>query len=127
MKVSGKWLAPADVENVLMKHPCIASAVVVGADDSQGLQKPYAFVTLTPSAGASFDESQVRQFVADELEPYKSPRAVYVAQKWPRTHLGKANRNKLRAMVAAIRAGELTVGATIDASDFRLTEAETPS
>lgn len=127
MKVSGKWLAPADVENVLMNHPAIASAVVVGATDSQGLQKPYAFVTLTESGISSFDESQVRQFVADELEPYKSPRALYVAKRWPRTHLGKANRKLLRAMVAAIREGELTVGPDVDASDFQLTLSDQAS
>lgn len=127
MKVSGKWLAPADVENVLMNHPAIASAVVVGATDAQGLQKPYAFVTLTEIGATSFDETQVRQFVADELEPYKSPRAVYVAKQWPRTHLGKANRKSLRAMVAAIRAGELTVGPGVDTSEFQLTSRDQPS
>lgn len=127
MKVSGKWLAPADVENVLMSHPAIASAVVVGATDAQGLQKPYAFVTLTEIGATSFDETQVRQFVADELEPYKSPRAVYVAKHWPRTHLGKANRKILRAMVAAIRAGELKVGPGVDTSEFQLTSRDQPS
>lgn len=122
MKVSGKWLAPADVESALMMHPHLASAVVVGAPDPNGLQKPYAFVTLNAAGQANFDQDRVRAFVAAKLEPFKSPRAIYVAKQWPQTHLGKSCRSRLKAMVSLIESGQLRVGPNEDHQDFQLTE-----
>lgn len=110
MKVSGKWLAPADVESALMMHPHLASAVVVAAKDEHGLQKPYAFVTLSAAGQNSFDEAQLRDFVARKLEPFKSPRAIYVAKHWPQTHLGKHDRAQLKALVPQIAAGQIELG-----------------
>lgn len=106
-KVSGKWLAPAEVESVLMNHPFVASAVVVGAQDAKGLQKPYAFVTLSPEGEPAFDEVALRQFVADTLEPYQSPRRIFVLDQWPKTHLGKIDRGRLRAMLPGLAALKL--------------------
>ncbi|PYO47876.1 MAG: benzoate-CoA ligase family protein, partial [Candidatus Rokuibacteriota bacterium] len=43
-KVAGQWVTPADVERVLLAHPAVAEAAVVGAAESGGLIKPFAFV-----------------------------------------------------------------------------------
>lgn len=110
MKVSGKWLAPADVESTLMMHPHLASAVVVGAPDAKGLLKPYAFVTLSAAGQKAFDAREVRAFVAQQLEPFKAPRAIYVAKHWPQTHLGKSDRARLKAMLPLLASKELQSG-----------------
>ncbi len=44
LKVSGMWVAPAEVENRLLLHEAVAQAVVVAAPDADGLDKPVAFV-----------------------------------------------------------------------------------
>src|SRR5262249_6071452 len=43
-KVAGQWVVPADVERVLLAHPAVAEAVVIGAAEAGGLVKPFAFV-----------------------------------------------------------------------------------
>lgn len=100
LKVGGRWLAPAEVENCLQQHPDVAEVAVVGVPDAQGLVKPWAYVVARSedaSARASFAED-LRAFALERLEPYKAPRQVVVLEAMPRTHLGKIDRGKLRRM-----------------------------
>jgi len=94
LKVGGKWLAPAEVENCLLKHPAVQECAVVGVPDENGLVKPHAFV-LTRDQNASLVE-ELKAFVRTNLEPYKAPREVFLMDSLPRTHLGKIDRGKLR-------------------------------
>lgn len=96
LKVGGKWLSPAQVENCLLEHPAVKECAVVGVSDAQGLVKPHAFVIAresTPELAA-----QLVDFVRNQLEPYKAPRVVHVVADLPRTHLGKIDRGKLRKL-----------------------------
>lgn len=94
LKVGGKWLAPAEVENCLLKHPAVQECAIVGVPDENGLVKPHAFV-LTHSKNAELVE-ELKAFVRAKLEPYKAPREVFLMDSLPRTHLGKIDRGKLR-------------------------------
>ncbi|GJM43731.1 MAG: benzoate--CoA ligase [Gemmatimonadota bacterium] len=96
LKVSGKWLAPSEVENCLLQHPAVREVAVIGAQDRQGLMKPHAFVVAAAATAALPVELQT--WVREHLEPYKYPRAVTLLEALPRTHLGKADRGKLRRM-----------------------------
>ncbi|MFN8179944.1 MAG: benzoate-CoA ligase family protein [bacterium] len=102
LKISGKWLAPAEVENCLVQHEAVEEAAVVGASDEEGLVKPWAFVLARGGHTASVDA--IRAFVRERLEPYKCPREIVVMDSLPRTHLGKVDRGKLRAAAEAKRA-----------------------
>ncbi len=100
LKVGGRWLAPAEVENCLQQHSNVAEVAVVGVPDAQGLVKPWAYVvarSCAPEARASFAED-LRAFALERLEPYKAPRQVVVLEAMPRTHLGKIDRGLLRKM-----------------------------
>lgn len=100
LKVGGRWLAPAEVENCLQQHTNVAEVAVVGIPDAQGLVKPWAYVvarSCPAEARASFAED-LRAFALDRLEPYKAPRQVVVLETMPRTHLGKIDRGQLRKM-----------------------------
>jgi benzoate-CoA ligase family protein len=94
LKVSGKWLAPADVEGCLLQHPAVAEAAVVGAADASGLVKPVAYVV--PREARDGLSEELKSFVRDRLEPYKHPREVVFVEALPRTHLGKVDRGLLR-------------------------------
>jgi benzoate-CoA ligase family protein len=94
LKVGGKWLAPAEVENCLLKHPAVQECAVVGVPDDHGLVKPYAYV-LTQAKNDGLAE-ELKAFVREKLEPYKAPREVFLVDSLPRTHLGKIDRGKLR-------------------------------
>ena len=94
LKVSGKWLAPQEVEGCLLQHPSVAEAAVVGVPDAGGLVKPRAYVVVRgPRAGLA---EELKSFVRDRLEPYKHPREVIFLDALPRTHLGKVDRGRLR-------------------------------
>jgi benzoate-CoA ligase family protein len=94
LKVSGKWLAPQEVEGCLLQHPCVAEVAVVGATDASGLMKPLAFVVAREQRAGL--EAELKAFVRERLDPYKHPREVVFVDSLPRTHLGKVDRGKLR-------------------------------
>ena len=94
LKVSGKWLAPAEVEGCLLQHECVAEAAVVGREDANGLMKPVAFVVARERRTGL--EAELQAFARERLEPYKAPREVFLVDALPRTHLGKVDRGRLR-------------------------------
>jgi len=94
LKVGGRWLAPQEVENCLLQHPAVKEAAVVGVVDAQGLTKPHAFVISSVRNPGLAEE--LKAFVRERLEPYKAPREVVFLDDFPRTHLGKIDRGKLR-------------------------------
>ena len=94
LKVSGKWLAPAEVEGCLLQHPAVAEAVVVGITDTSGLVKPRAYVVARERRNGLDEE--LKAFVRERLDPYKHPREVVFLDALPHTHLGKVDRGRLR-------------------------------
>jgi benzoate-CoA ligase family protein len=99
MKVKGRWLLPAEVEDCLLQHPSVLECGVVGVPDPAGLVKPVAFVAAPDAAAGLADE--LRQFALERLEPYKHPRRVVVLDHLPRTHLGKIDRSRLKDLASA--------------------------
>ena len=96
LKVGGKWLAPQEVESCLMKHPRVAECAVVGVTDGAGLTKPYAFV-VAKDDGSDL-EAALKEHCLAQLQAYKHPRQVMVLDDFPRTHLGKIDRSRLKEM-----------------------------
>jgi benzoate-CoA ligase family protein len=93
LKVSGKWLAPGELENCLLQHDRVREVAVVGIRDADGLVKPCAFVVSDAASPALAGE--LRAFAKGRLEPYKYPREVVFLESLPRTHLGKVDRHAL--------------------------------
>ena len=98
LKVGGKWLLPAEVEDCLLTHQAVTEAAVVGVPDSTGLTRPVAFVVPTPAAGPDDLEGELQQHCLTHLDAYKHPRKVFVLDDLPRTHLGKVDRGALRRL-----------------------------
>jgi len=94
LKVSGKWLAPQEVEGCLLQHPAVAEAAIVGVADANGLVKPRAYVVAREQRAGLAEE--LKEFVRQRLEAYKHPREVLFVESLPRTHLGKVDRGSLR-------------------------------
>ncbi len=97
LKVSGKWLAPQEVESCLMQHAAVEECAVVGVETEDGLTKPYAFVVCVEGDHEGL-EDEIKGFVLEHLQPYKHPRRVILVETFPRTHLGKIDRGKLKKM-----------------------------
>ena len=96
LKVGGRWLAPQEVENCLLRHPAVKEVAVVGVVDANGLTKPHAFV-ISSVRNAGLAE-ELKAFVRERLDAYKAPREVTFLDDFPRTHLGKVDRGRLRTV-----------------------------
>jgi acyl-coenzyme A synthetase/AMP-(fatty) acid ligase len=103
LKVGGIWVSPFEVESALAAHPAVLEAAVVGADDSDGLTKPKAFVVLRDAAGRDPAHlvAELQAFVKTTLAPFKYPRWIEIVDQLPKTATGKIQRFKLRAPAPA--------------------------
>jgi o-succinylbenzoate---CoA ligase len=90
----GENVAPAEVEQVLLRHPDVLEAAVVGREDPEWQQAVTAVVVLRNGSRASADE--LRRYCAEELTPFKVPKRVELASALPRTPSGKVMRRALR-------------------------------
>jgi long-chain acyl-CoA synthetase len=86
---------PRDVEDVLMAHPSVAMAAVVGRPDQRLGEEVVAYVSLAD--GASAEPDDLIGYARDRLGSHKYPREVYVVDAIPLTSVGKLDRKRLRA------------------------------
>ena len=100
LKASGIWVSPAEVEAQLLAHPAVAQAVVVAARDTEGLEKPVAYVIL--EAGQAATEDELIEFCRQALPSFKRPRKVVFVGGYPTTATGKIRRVELRRMAGAV-------------------------
>lgn len=95
IKYKGYQVPPAELEAVLLGHPGIADAAVIGVQDNEsGEEVPKAFVVKQPSADLSADE--VMTYVAGLVAPYKKVRQVEFIDVVPKSSAGKILRRELR-------------------------------
>ncbi|MEE1761793.1 4-coumarate--CoA ligase family protein [Streptomyces sp. SP18BB07] len=95
IKYKGFQVAPAELEALLVTHPGIADAAVIGHYDDDGNEVPHAFVVRRPTAHA-LSEGEVMMYVAERVAPYKRVRHVTFIADVPRAASGKILRRELR-------------------------------
>ena len=91
IKCNGYQVAPAELEAVLVAHPAVAEAAVVGRPDEDAGEVPKAFVALSGDA----TEEEIMLFVAERVAPYKKLRALEVVDEIPKSPSGKILRRVL--------------------------------
>jgi long-chain acyl-CoA synthetase len=90
---------PRDIEDVLIAHPAVAQAGVVGKPDDRLGEEIVAFVALSP--GASVTEPELVAYAKQHLSAAKYPRDVRIVPTVPLTSVGKLDRKKLREWITA--------------------------
>lgn len=95
IKYKGYQVPPAELEAVLLTHPAISDAAVIGVRDARsGEEVPKAFVVK--QSGAELTDAEVMEFVAAEVAPYKKIRQVAFIDAIPKSASGKVLRKDLR-------------------------------
>jgi fatty-acyl-CoA synthase len=97
----GENIYPAEIENVLARHPDILEAAVIGFTDARWGEVGCAFVVARD--GRMIDPSALTAFCRVHLAAYKVPRRFVTLPELPRTAAGKVPKHTLAALLSEAR------------------------
>ena len=92
----GEKVSPVEIEEVIARHPMIATVTVLGIPDPDGVLGEVAQAVVVRKEGATLSAADVLQHAASMLEPYKVPRSVEFVSEIPLSVLGKPRRALLK-------------------------------
>jgi acyl-CoA synthetase (AMP-forming)/AMP-acid ligase II len=98
IKSGGEWISSVELENVLMGHPDIAEAAVIGVPDQKWDERPLACVVLKP--GIDRDPAAIRSFLTDKVARWWLPERYAFVDEVPKTSVGKFDKKVLRTRYA---------------------------
>jgi fatty-acyl-CoA synthase len=96
----GENISSVEVEGVLLRHPSVQEAAIVGLPHEKWGEAPHAYVVL--KQGATATEAELIQLCRDRLAHFKAPHSVTFVQELPKTATGKIQKYVLRKGAAAI-------------------------
>jgi long-chain acyl-CoA synthetase len=94
IKSGGVNIFPAEIEDTLMKHPCIHEVAVIGIPDHEWGESIKAIVVLKPGAQAT--EQDIRNFCRELIADFKVPKSVDFASELPKSPFGKILKRVVR-------------------------------
>jgi len=106
--VGGFKVFPSQVEAVMVDHPAVREALVIGVADEYRGEMPRAFVTLQP--GLSAGEDELRDWLNERLGKHERVDRVVIKADLPKTTIGKLDRKTLRQQVAETGEANATAG-----------------
>ena len=105
IKSGGEWISSMELENLLMAHPAVAEAAVIGVPDEKWGERPLAAVVLRSDAGP-VSPDELRAFLGERVPRWQLPERWCFIGEVPKTSVGKFKKTTLREQYAA---GELDV------------------
>ena len=94
IKSGGEWISSMELENVLMAHPDVAEAAVIGIEDEKWGERPLAAVVLRP--GADVAAEKLRTFMAEQIPRWQLPERWCFIAEVPKTSVGKFSKRVMR-------------------------------
>jgi fatty-acyl-CoA synthase len=99
IKSGGEWISSVELETLLVGHPAVAEAAVVGVHDDRWAERPLALVVLKQGASATPDE--LREFLAPKVARWWLPERWTFVDELPKTSVGKLDKKLIRSEYAA--------------------------
>jgi fatty-acyl-CoA synthase len=109
IKSGGEWISSMDLENLIMAHPSVAEAAVVGVPDEKWGERPLAAVVLHPDA-APVTPEELRAYLSDRIPRWQLPERWCFINEVPKTSVGKFKKTTLRDQYAAGALSVTTLG-----------------
>jgi fatty-acyl-CoA synthase len=94
IKSGGEWISSMELENLLMAHPDVAEAAVIGVADEKWGERPLAAVVLR--SGASVKAEELRAFLAERVPRWQLPERWSFISEVPKTSVGKFAKTRMR-------------------------------
>jgi acyl-CoA synthetase (AMP-forming)/AMP-acid ligase II len=95
IKCSGFSVFPAEVEDLLYRHPAIKEAAVIGVKDAYRGETPKAYIILKEAYIGKITEQEILVWCKDNMAAYKRPRIIAFRQDLPKSGAGKILRRIL--------------------------------
>ena len=109
IKSGGEWISSVELENVLMAHPKVREASVVGVPDEKWGERPLA--TIVVNEGETVDVEELRSFLAEKVAKWQVPERWAFIPEVPKTSVGKFDKKVIRARYAEGELNVVTAGA----------------
>ncbi|MBU2547761.1 MAG: long-chain fatty acid--CoA ligase [Proteobacteria bacterium] len=90
----GENIYPAEVEKVLLMHPKIFEAAIIGVPHERWGRAGHAYVSLKP--GQSLDYEEMAAFLRERVATYKIPKFMEIIDELPKTASGKIKKSELK-------------------------------
>lgn len=97
--VGGFNAYPAEIENILMRHPAVSQVAVIGIPDDRMGEVGAAFIVATP--GSKPEEAEIIEWSRKEMANFKVPRRVVLIDALPINATGKVVKDELRPLIEA--------------------------
>jgi len=98
IKTASQTVAPLEVEKILLEHPAVMEAAVVGIPIEKTGEKIKAFVALKASSQPSDKLSrEILKYASEKLDPQKCPQELQFLRELPKTTTGKIRRAELKS------------------------------
>jgi acyl-CoA synthetase (AMP-forming)/AMP-acid ligase II len=98
IKSGGEWISSMELENVLMAHPAVAEAAVIGVADEKWGERPLAAVVVRD--GATVTPGELRAFLAERVPRWQLPERWSFIDEVPKTSVGKFAKTRIREAYA---------------------------
>jgi len=98
IKSGGEWISSVELENLLIGHPQVVEAAVVGVPDERWQERPLAVVVTKQDASVSAEH--LRTFLADKVARWWLPERWTFVDEIPRTSVGKYDKKAIRSRYA---------------------------
>jgi fatty-acyl-CoA synthase len=102
IKSGGEWISSVELENLIMAHPKVQEAAVIGLAHSKWSERPVAYVVPKPEFKGQVTADEIRDFLADKVARWWLPDEVRLIDEIPKTSVGKFDKRVLRNSAEAI-------------------------
>ena len=94
IKSGGEWISSIDMENLLMGHPAVREAAVVGIPHAKWQERPLALVVLKP--GQEVTQEQLYARLSSAFAKWQLPDQILFVEDIPKTSVGKLDKKRIR-------------------------------